>query len=217
MQKTKGTVDLIVIVKSDQSFAKTTNDKPLSDNSYISINEYLGVGYIKSYLMDRDIPVNIHVLTNDQRELLDQVADSAPFIVGFTLYADTATEVLSSIRYLSQRSPNTYIVVGGPQTYEIAESLLRDNLEISSVIFGEGEETFYELYNRLSTSQTLKDCAGTAYRQDNGTVILNPFRTPIANLDSLSFPARDIYEKNHQEFLYITGARGCLGRCSFLW
>ena len=210
------TVDLVVIVKNETISVDDKNLlEKLGNNNYININEYQGVGYIKSYLESKQIECKIHLLNSNQLDQITSLFDENPFIVGFSLYVDIVNEVLSAAEILKTKYRDVHITLGGPHTSGYATQIIEDNIFVDSVVEGEGEITLFDLYSHLLKNESLSGCKGVTFRETNGSIIRNGPREKIEKLDKLPFPSRDIYEKNHQEYQYITGSRGCLGFCTF--
>jgi len=204
-------VDLIVVVKSDKQAAADD----LGSNNYLDVNEYLGVGYIKSYLEHNGIGCNIRLLYNNELEKLPRMFAEEPFLAGFCVYIDIAEDVFRAARALKEAFPKTHITLGGPQVTGYSEQILSDNPFIDSVIEGEGEITLHSLWGLLNENRPLSSCEGLTFRDEAGQAQKNMQRKRIADLDDLPYPSRYIYEKVRQEYMYISGGRGCLGFCAF--
>ncbi|HBB29584.1 MAG TPA: hypothetical protein DC000_10145 [Clostridiales bacterium] len=196
-------VDLVVVITGD--------DK---NTSFLGVNEYMGIGYIKSYLESNGIQTNINILQNVQTEYIKQKFEQTPQFIGLCMYSDNVHEVIEAANCFKSLYPTVKIAVGGPQVNNFEEQILKDNTCFDMVTSYEAEETFLEIVERINNRKSLQGCLGVTYR-DNGKIIRNPFRSPIVDLDSLPFPSRYIHEHNSQQYLYLTGSRGCLGGCSF--
>ncbi len=117
------------------------------------------------------------------------------------------------------------IVLGGPHpTVLPEESAQRPGVDI--VVRGEGEATWVDLCPRLEAGASLEEVEGISYRQ-NGRVIHNPDRPPIADVDSLPFPAHHLFKMERytnlqptldtvegKSFSMLT-SRGCPYRCTY--
>lgn len=97
-----------------------------------------------------------------------------------------------------------------------------------AVVMGEGEETIVELCERVENIQTLSEVAGLAF-WDGDEVKINYRRQTIQDLDSIPFPAYDLFpidiyrlfRKPHiqsTDFLMpVIAARGCQFACNFCY
>lgn len=196
-------IDLINIINGDDE-----------NTGFLGVNEYLGMGYIKSYLETKDYQVNIYVLKYANTLSIKDYLGEEPFLVGFSVYSDNVNQTLEIAHKLKVIYPNVHITLGGPQVNNYEENILQENPFIDTIISHEGELTFEELANTLNGKESLSVCKGITYR-DKYNIIKNEMRKPIKDLDSLPLPNRDIYETVRQKYMYIVGSRGCLGGCSF--
>jgi anaerobic magnesium-protoporphyrin IX monomethyl ester cyclase len=93
---------------------------------------------------------------------------------------------------------------------------------------GEAEETIVELLAAVECRGTLKNIAGIAYREGTATRI-NPRRLPVQNIDTIPFPAYDLFPIDHYRLIRFVHAsdtdfvfpmlsgRGCKFKCSFCY
>lgn len=96
------------------------------------------------------------------------------------------------------------------------------------VVIGEGEVTILELLKQLEFKQPLNSVAGIAYL-DNGRLIRTAPRTLIENIDTIPFPAWDLFPmdhyallrlpniKNSQRCMPVLSGRGCTFTCNFCY
>ncbi len=129
-----------------------------------------------------------------------------------SIYAD-----IESARLFKDATGATTVFVGSHSS-AVPDQVLKDAAgAVDACAVGEFDYTIRDLANGVS----LKDCEGLS-RWDNGTVVQNPNRAYIENLDDMPFPAwqhLNIYDYRDGAKLYpfltsITG-RGCRYRCSY--
>jgi radical SAM superfamily enzyme YgiQ (UPF0313 family) len=185
------------------------------NTSFLGINEYLGVGYIKEVLKQNGYNADIRIILYNHVLNLDDHFTGNEKLVGFSMYSDTVNEVLDVANRLKKQHSDIHITIGGPQVNGFEQKIIDENASIDSVVSFEGEQTFLDLFKRLEEKISLKGCKGLTYREDGGFIVSNPPRELQCNLDALPYPSRDIHEKYHQQYLYISGSRGCMGGCSF--
>src|SRR5476649_1323423 len=125
---------------------------------------------------------------------------------------------------LKQDNPGITIGLVGPKTMVDPEGSLRATRAVDFVCREEFDYTCKEVAEGLP----LKDIKGLSYRTDDGSVVHNPPRAIVENMDELPFVApvyqRDLKIENyfigylkHPYVSFYTG-RGCRSKCTFcLW
>jgi radical SAM superfamily enzyme YgiQ (UPF0313 family) len=94
--------------------------------------------------------------------------------------------------------------------------------ELDCVIRHEPEATFREIIDRVSAGQNLDGCAGVAYRDGAGQVVLTPDRPLVKSLDLLPIPKQHLLplDKYKMPFLgnryvWVLTNRGCPYSCTY--
>jgi radical SAM superfamily enzyme YgiQ (UPF0313 family) len=111
-------------------------------------------------------------------------------------------------------------ILGSQVTYTPGEIFQHDNVD--AVVRGEPEFTVRELAARVAEGRDLRGVEGTSWRAPDGTVVHEPEREKIAQLDDLPIPARHLLDNQAYRFPGIAGpittvksSRGCPLNCSF--
>ena len=200
----------------------------------------LGLGYIASVLRDNNHEVRIYNADHydsgvylNQRELFQQyinyksilnnpsdpiwieikdtIKDFSPEIVGISFFTGaykSATNIAQIVKDLDQK---TMVVVGGPHpTLDPEGTILHKDFDL--VVRGEGEYTLLDIVE----GKRKEDIRGLTYKEGN-RIIHNPDRPFIKDLDSLPFPAKDLFigPHKHLDLGYIMTGRGCPFSCSY--
>jgi len=123
--------------------------------------------------------------------------------------------------------PRVPVVAGNMVSTAHPEALLK-NSQVDIAVADEGEETFRELVSVISDGRELDTVKGIYYKTGPGVIVKNPPRERIADLDSLPFPAWDLfplgnYWKNLTESparfgmrsMMVSAVRGCPYDCIF--
>jgi radical SAM superfamily enzyme YgiQ (UPF0313 family) len=119
------------------------------------------------------------------------------------------------------------VVIGGPDATQRPEVYL-GHPAVDLVVHHEGEQTITDLLDMLDRGVLSLEAAvsmpGLAFRS-HGALNINPPREPIADLDSLPLPARDLVDmqryldywkdKNGYASMTISTARGCPYGCDW--
>lgn len=153
-----------------------------------------------------------------------------PDIVGistmFTAYSSDSHHLAQVVK---NYNPKTLVVFGGAHASILYQNVLVDK-NVDIVVIGEGENTILEIVKKFETNSSLQNISGTAIRDDQNKIILNPQRLPITNLDSLPLPARhllpmDLYLKDSHEnkgsyvmrtpYTSVVTSRGCPNNCIY--
>ncbi|MGL1862870.1 MAG: B12-binding domain-containing radical SAM protein [Pseudodesulfovibrio sp.] len=191
--------------------------------SSASILPPLGLAYIAAYIGEQGFESRIIdglVSPMPYPELLEIASEYD--IVGISVvstYAFRAIEMIKAFKDGGLKSP---IVVGGPHVTALPESLLTFGADYA--VLGEGEVTSLELFKTLTSGGTPSVVKGIAYLED-GALIKTEKRSPIANLDDIPIPARDLLDmelysgsiaraKNYPSHSMLA-SRGCPGVCTF--
>lgn len=111
-----------------------------------------------------------------------------------------------------------HLIIGGPHATIFKESIFEKAPEADFAVYGEGEETFAELADRLSLAKGADGIAGTVNRR-----AVNPPRSLIQNLDHLPFPARHLLPNDRYNYIFakrkmvttMFTSRGCPYQCIF--
>lgn len=192
----------------------------------------LGLSYVAAVLEQEGHSVEIIDLNTESlsdKNLQGKVKDAN--IVGITGMVTEYSKVLKLVNTVKQGPRNLKMILGGPLATTLRQELLRV-CEADFVVIGEGERTVANLVSAIERGDSFSCVSGIAYRDGDEIIITKPVE-PIADLDTIPFPARHLldmkrYLKNHFESfgLKIEGfgkirstnlitSRGCPYRCTF--
>jgi radical SAM superfamily enzyme YgiQ (UPF0313 family) len=142
-----------------------------------------------------------------------------PDVVGITAQATPAIyDVYTTAQDVKEIDPSIHIVLGGAHATFLDTDILNDCPAVDFVIRGEGEMAMIDLLRGIEKGE-LNQVKSLTYRE-NGTIIRNPLRKPISDLDELPLPAYDLlnleeYFKENVRLATIVSSRGCPFRCRF--
>ncbi|MBD3319538.1 MAG: radical SAM protein [Chitinivibrionales bacterium] len=188
-------------------------------------NPPLGLLYIAAYIQHytshqvKIIDAQLENLSESQIQC--RIRDARPDIVGMTAMTLPLVDVYALASLAKRVDPAVRLVLGGPHVFLYPHETLA-NTDIDILVLGEGEITFAELADTLSTGEDLAGVEGIAYRS-GGKVILTPSRARIENLDMLPFPARRLLPYQRYTSLLarrspvttMFTSRGCPFGCTF--
>lgn len=175
--------------------------------------EDIGVCIIASVLRKNGHKVMLFSASEKEVDY-EQIVDFKPDIVGFPVYQMSNDSVNRVSRKIKLLLPETMICIGGVYTTYNSNTMMEENEVIDFAIRGEGEETFTELLDKLSSNEKLNSIAGLSYREGN-KIIVNENRELISDMDTVPFPARDILVDKGLKIALISTSRGCYSNCFF--
>lgn len=187
-----------------------------------STSEYLGLAYVASYLESHGYDVEIHNCNcrtaSSIRQAVRRAVEEQPPVVGISVPTlPNLPGAVHTVRELRSSGYRGHITMGGHvPTFQHAE-LIAGISGLSSVVRGEGEQTFTELVDKCLNNADWTQIDGIAYKQ-NGRVVTTPARSLISDLDSLPFPRRalgNVAEKRATRIAEVASSRGCYGNCTF--
>jgi anaerobic magnesium-protoporphyrin IX monomethyl ester cyclase len=162
-------------------------------------------------------------------EIEARIRSFAPDAVGITCLASfNWPEVMALAARAKRVDPEIVTMAGGTHPSFLSEQCLSEAPALDLIVRGEGEATLTELIARSREGRGLDGLAGVAYR-DGQAIVVNEFPPPIADLDSLPMPARDLLPMEryfaarapfsrlyrHQRNTSIQTSRGCPAHCVF--
>ena len=195
--------------------------------SQINYWQPLGTLYVAAVLRQAGhevIFVNGAFITHDQ--LLKEIRTFDPQFIG--IYSTTFgwNKAKKTAADLREMLKDVFICTGGPYPIALQEKCLEDaGTLFDAVVTGEGEFTCLEITERLAAGRSLDGVAGTAYRSGD-SVVKNPPRPLMEDLDALPFPARDLLGDammyipppatyKRKPVAVLMTSRGCNRRCIY--
>lgn len=146
-------------------------------------------------------------------DILQDIYQRKPQLIAFSCYIWNIRQIRELVRELRKLLPDVPVWLGGPEASYDAKGLLTNYPEVTGILTGEGEESFYELCKYYDgKTESLSDIPGAAYRK-KGNVILHP-AAYVADLSSLKFAYEDFEDFEHR-IIYYESSRGCPFRCSY--
>lgn len=197
-------------------YEKVSSSKPLRTPETIQF----GISYISSYLKLHGHNTRLLVLSRssgeENFEILERfLAEFSPSLVCFTSVSTEFGFVSKIARYIKNRHPLIYTLIGGPHV-----SLDPRNVSdvFDAVCIGEGEKPALELVRQLQTGKKPTGIANL-WINNKTTIERNPTGSFMDDLDSLPFPDRQMWEEWTQQsasprYSVLLG-RGCPFECTY--
>lgn len=160
----------------------------------------------------------LHVDADLYREAAEALLLDAPDAVGFTTLGCSFIFTLRVAEHLKRMQPDLPILLGGPHATVLDRTIMEAFDVFDVVVRHEAEETV----NRVLAALERRDFAGlpgVTYRTGRTALGIrsNPGAPKIENLDTLPFPAYDLYpiEELDLPYLRVEAGRGCPWACTF--
>ena len=190
----------------------------------------LGLAYIASVLRESENKVTVVDMEGDDlsnEEAVSQILASAPDLIGFGGMITRFRIVKTLAQSLRKEMPSVFMIAGNSGATTVPELYLKSCL-LDAVVLGEGEITTRELATALENSLEWKNIPGLAYLSAEGKLLLSPARELIENLDSIPFPAWDLFpveryvsSLDHRQIkvrhLEVVASRGCPFNCVYCY
>ena len=177
---------------------------------------HLGLGYVASYArsLHKDIQISIldtRVATKKESQIFFQTNFD---LIGITVFSPVYDEVIEIFNHIRKTHPLTKICLGGAYVTTIMHEIFVDT-PADFAVFGEGELTFSDVIFHLKGTLPIENIHGLMFRNAAGNIIINPPRAHIADLDTLPFPAYDLFPMQRYPIHSIATSRGCPYHCAF--
>ncbi|MBT8171836.1 B12-binding domain-containing radical SAM protein, partial [Candidatus Bathyarchaeota archaeon] len=148
-----------------------------------------------------------------------EITKRQPNIVGITSTTLTYKSALQIVTIAKEVRPNCLTILGGCHVTFWDENALKECPSLDVVVRKEGENTMLELVQQLEAGKSYFDVVGLTCRK-NGTIVKNPDRPYIEDLDSLPFPAHHLWpldrlRKYGNVIFPLMTSRGCVYWCEF--
>lgn len=191
-----------------------------------------GLAYIAAVLLQEGYEVEIynqdmhhylesHLLEYLNAEKFDVIGLS--FIAGYYQYKKT----LKISEAINQSQNRPFYIIGGHGPTPDPEYFLKKT-GADAIVMGEGEITIVELLDALKNKKAFYHIKGVAFRDDD-KVIINERRALIEDVDSIPFPAYELFPMeyyrllrmphcNKADFVFpMLSGRGCTFKCNFCY
>ena len=176
---------------------------------------HIGIGYVASYARENHNDLNIKFIdTRIAKETeIDAFLNTKYDIIGITSSSQVFLEAVE-IGIKIKKITNTPICIGGSHASTVKEDCLQ-GFPFDYAIYGEGEISFSELIGYLKGNVDISTINGLIYKNTSGSIIKNPPREIIKDIDSIPFPAYDLFNMSGYPQHRITTSRGCPFNCVF--
>ena len=157
----------------------------------------LGLGYIARALLQRgdDVTVlDINANNYNGTKVIDKLLEIEYDIVGITGMI-TQYEYVKWLSNAIKMANPVPVIVGGGLASAATEFLL-NTTSVDVAVIGEGENTICELMQVFDLQRTSDTVNGICYKKSNGELRRTAAREHIMDIDTISYPARELFPMN---------------------
>ncbi|OLS39573.1 B12-binding domain-containing radical SAM protein [Alkalihalophilus pseudofirmus] len=180
------------------------------------IHTCLALRCLKAYA-EPEFPIEMveYTIKDPVMNIVSDLFERKPDVIGFSCYIWNIEETLKVIEMLKKVMPEVKIVLGGPEVSYDTKEWLEMTPDADFIVVGEGEETFKQLLEELSTTAKYHMVFGLAYRKGEEVIINAP--RPKLKLDEVPTPYRfdEDLDGLSKRVTYFETSRGCPYSCQF--
>ncbi|RXY99553.1 B12-binding domain-containing radical SAM protein [Fictibacillus sp. S7] len=180
------------------------------------IHTCLALRYLKAYSEpDFHVEMAEYTIKDPAINIVSDLYMKRPDVLGFSCYIWNIEETIKVIEMVKKISPETAIVLGGPEvSYDVPHWLDRIP-DADFIIVNEGEISFKHFLAEHSGEKRYEKVAGLAWRK-NGKPTINPPREKL-DLKTVATPYRfeEDLDQLSKRVTYFETSRGCPYSCAF--
>lgn len=183
--------------------------------SYIGKDTFpLGLGYLAAIALRHGASITIVDENLKDKIPLDQL--NRFDLIGLTVTTPAFSrtkEIVAQIKL--RKAPSSLIIAGGHHPTFRPEEVLSAGVDV--VVRGEADLSFSLFLTALSHHREWSGIPGLSFFKNDNTMTLqhNPLPPLIQNLDSIPFPARQLFRYSQYPQISLITSRGCPYQCSY--
>jgi radical SAM superfamily enzyme YgiQ (UPF0313 family) len=178
--------------------------------------------YVKTHTNCEVLLIDAQAEQLDYNTLAKKIMAYKPDIICITAMSMTVKDVIETIRISKNILPESLIIIGGPHAncYPIETARWKN---VDFVFYGEGEIAFTAFLNNMDNNTAISQIKGLVCIDKNNNLIDNGRADYINDMDSLSYPDRDLIPTDRyssmimprQPVTSLLTSRGCPFRCNY--
>lgn len=199
-----------------------------SRTAWLQLNYWqpLGTLYVASSLLQAGHEVSfLNGAFMSHEEILEKVKRLRPQWAGIYSTSFGWPKACQTALDIKRLSRDIFVCAGGPYPIAMQEECLSECRGFDAAVTGEGEITVVELLERKKRGASLEGLEGVVFR-DGETLVKNPPRKLISELDALPFPSRQLLGDanlylpppamyRRKPVAVLLTSRGCDRKCIF--
>jgi anaerobic magnesium-protoporphyrin IX monomethyl ester cyclase len=160
-------------------------------------------------------------------DILKRIPRNADALGITTMFSQDWPHIEDMINAIGREFPDMPIIMGGEHATATSRYTLESCPPVRYIAIGEGEETLADFADFLDNKKRLEDIPGLAFRKDDNTIVSNPPRARLRDLDQQPWPAWDLFDlepyfetgEGHGvergRSMPLVATRGCPYQCTF--
>jgi len=181
------------------------------------IHSNLAIKYLDAMIRDKvDSVVEEFTINEDIEDILSKIMSGGYDMVAFSCYIWNIERTIKIAENIKKISPETLILIGGPEVTYDAESILQRHEFIDFIIAGEGEKALSDLVDIIKKPEKFREITNLYSRyapedmdfESRSLVVTDLSIIPPVYLDTKK---EDIENK----IVYYETSRGCTFSCSY--
>ena len=181
------------------------------------IHSNLAVYSLKAYAKEfaEHIFIGEYTINNRADYILEQIYKQKPDVLCVSCYIWNIGYVEEIIREFHKLCPKVPIWLGGPEVSFEVETFMKEHSEVTGIMMGEGERTFYALCDYyVNGNGSLQNLSGIAYRDSEAGVLHVIAPELPMNMSDIPFCYEEIDDFKNR-IIYYESSRGCPFSCSY--
>lgn len=169
--------------------------------------------------------IDLATVSMSYEQIIYEIKEFKSDLIGISTMTPSAQAAYELIRKL-KRNLDIPIILGGVHVNSFKEKIFNDIEEIDIICIGEGERTIVDIIDAYNNGSKLENVKGICYRDKSGKPLFTEQRPLIMDIDSITFPSRDILDNKLYRMLplsfkrepitHMITSRGCpYGKCTF--
>ena len=189
-----------------------------------SVGPPLGLAYVAAAARragHEAVIVDANALGMSLEQATEAALAARPDVLGVTAVTPTLPLAGAIATRTKALRPDLPVVLGGPHGTALPGRTLDEVPALDVIARGEAEETIAPLLERLGAGGMREPLAGVAFRGPDGGLIDGGVAVPVADLDGLAPPARDLLPMHRYRcpdsdaFTTLLAMRGCPYPCVY--
>lgn len=156
-------------------------------------------------------------INHQPEQVMRRIYETKADAIGFSCYIWNISFIRRILVDLKKIMPETDFWLGGPEVSFDAPQEMKRYPQLTGIMYGEGEKTFYQLLGAYQDKAfDLTQVNGIVYRKKSGEICIQP---PQEIMDMSQIPfvysGENGVERFENRIVYYESSRGCPFRCSY--